>query len=53
LFVEFWKMQDWTYILQGNLTFFDFLEESTRRGRYPTAAVWEEKIEERDFPFPK
>jgi hypothetical protein len=45
-------MGDQAYILQGNL-FFDFLEESIQGAIYPVAVVWEGKIEERDFSFPK
>jgi len=35
------------------ISFFDFLEELTQVVKRLVAAVWEGKIEKRDFSFPK
>jgi len=50
LLVEFWEMNDSTYILHGNRIFFDFLEESMQRGRYHT--LWFGKGKSRKEIFP-
>jgi hypothetical protein len=50
-----WTSAKWRVgpIFFKEISFFDFLEESTQPALDQTVAFWEGKIEERDFSFPK